>query len=93
LAANSSRAFINPADTGASLLIRLATGNFVACERACTHQGVAVNYDPQSKMLICPAHGAIFDPQNGFAHVSGPGNGPLTSVAIRVNGDGTITTR
>lgn len=93
LAANSSRAFINPADTGASLLIRLATGNFVACERACTHQGIAVNYDPQSKMLICPAHGAIFDPQNGFAHVSGPGNGPLTSVAIRVNGDGTVTTR
>jgi len=44
-------------------------------------------------MLICPAHGAIFDPQNGFAHVSGPGNGPLTAVAIRVNGDGTVTTR
>jgi serine/threonine protein kinase len=92
LAANSSHTFTNPADGASSLLIRLANGNYVACERACTHAGVAVNYDPAQKMIVCPAHGAIFDPANGFSHVSGPGNGPLTRVAIRVNGDGTITT-
>lgn len=92
LAKNNSLRFTNPADGAASLLIHLANGNFVACERACTHQGVAVNYDPASKMLVCPAHGAIFDPQNGFSHVSGPGSGPLARVSIQVNGDGTITT-
>lgn len=92
LAPNNSLRFPNPAGGAASLLIHLATGGFVACERACTHQGVAVNYDPASKMLVCPAHGAIFDPQNHFRHVSGPGSGPLASVTIQVNGDGTITT-
>jgi len=92
LAKNNALRFTNPADGAASLLIHLANGNFVACERACTHQGIAVNYDPASKMLVCPAHGAIFDPQNGFSHVSGPGSGPLAKVSIQVNGDGTITT-
>ncbi|HEY1351085.1 MAG TPA: protein kinase [Ktedonobacteraceae bacterium] len=92
LTSNNALRFVNPADGAASLLIHLAGGSFVACERACTHQGVAVNYDPASKMLLCPAHGAIFDPQNHFRHVSGPGSGPLASVSIQVNGDGSITT-
>ncbi len=92
LAANSAKVFTNPADGVSSLLIRLANGNFVACERTCTHRGVPVNYDPKSKLIVCPAHGAIFDPKNGFSHVSGPGEGPLTRVTIHVNGDGTITT-
>jgi serine/threonine protein kinase/Rieske Fe-S protein len=92
LLSNSSLRFINPTDGATSLLIHLASGRFVACERACTHEGIAVNYDPASKMLVCPAHGAIFDPQNHFSHVSGPGSGPLTRVSIQVNGDGTITT-
>ena len=92
LATNSSKGFSNPADGQDSLLIHLPNGKFVACERACTHVGVPVDYDPGSQMLVCPAHGAIFDPNNGFSHVSGPGNGPLASVTARVNGDGTITT-
>jgi Rieske Fe-S protein len=53
---------------------------------------VAVNYDSGSHQLLCPAHGAIFDPLNGFSHLSGPGSGPLPGISIRVNGDGTITT-
>ncbi len=89
---NSSKSFNNPTDGHDSLLIHLSNGNFVACEKACTHAGVAVNYDSGSGKLVCPAHGAIFDPLNGFRLVSGPGNGPLATVSIRVNADGTITT-
>lgn len=92
MSSNSSLTFTNPADGQSSLLIRLANGNFVACERACTHQGVAVNYDTGQQQIVCPAHGAVFDPANGFAHTSGPGNGPLATVSIRINADGTITT-
>ena len=88
---NSSHDFSNPADGQGSLLIRLQNGNFVACEKACTHEGVPVYYDGGQQKLVCPAHGAIFDPMNGFSHVSGPGNGPLPGVSIHVNGDGTIT--
>lgn len=90
-AKNSAISFKNPADGGGSLLIRRADGNFVACERSCTHQGVPVNYDPGRKLLVCPAHGAIFDPQRNFAHISGPGNGPLARVPVHTNGDGTVT--
>jgi Rieske Fe-S protein len=89
---NSAQNFTNPADGHGSLLIHLGNGNFVACERACTHEGVPVNYDPGQGKLVCPAHNAVFDPLNGFSHISGPGNGPLPGVSIRVNKDGTITT-
>src|SRR6266566_5026596 len=94
-ATNSAKSFSNPADGQGSLLIRLPNGNFVACERACTHAGVAVNYDSGSHQLLCPAHGAIFDPPNGFSHVSGSGPSglnPLPQVSIRVNAGGTIST-
>ncbi len=94
-ATNSAKSFTNPADGNDSLLIHLGNGNFVACERACTHQGVAVNYDSGGGKVVCPAHGAIFDPANGFSYVPGsgpPGLNPLHQVTIRVNADGTITT-
>jgi serine/threonine protein kinase len=92
---NSSAGFTNPADGQASLLLHLGNGNFVACEQACTHAGVAVNYNSGSGRLVCPAHGAIFDPLNGFSQVSGTGPSGLKAlpgVTIRVNADGTITT-
>jgi nitrite reductase/ring-hydroxylating ferredoxin subunit len=95
MATDSSVSFTNPADGQGSLLMRLSNGNFVACERACTHVGVPVNYDTGSGQLVCPAHGAVFDPLNGFSHVSGTGPSglsPLPKVTIRVNADGTITT-
>ncbi len=91
-ATNSGKNFTNPADGNGSTLVHLSNGNFVACERQCTHEGVNVNYDPGSQKLVCPAHGAVFDPANGFNLIQGPGNGPLRGVSIHVNADGTITT-
>ena len=88
---NSGKTFANPKDGNSSMLVHLPNGNFVACERQCTHQGVNVNYDAGSQKLVCPAHGAVFDPANGFNLIQGPGNGPLAGVSIRVNADGTIT--
>jgi serine/threonine protein kinase/Rieske Fe-S protein len=92
MAANSAVAFTNPADNKASLLIRLPTGNFVAYERACTHQGVPVNYDPATQTLVCPLHGSIFDPAQGGQVLQGPATTALAPVTVHVNADGTVTT-
>jgi Rieske Fe-S protein len=89
---NSANDFINPADGSASTLIHLPNNNFAAYETACTHQGVPVHYNPATHKLVCPKHGAIFDPANAGRVLQGPARRPLPSVAIRVNGDGTITT-
>lgn len=92
MAVNSSLDFINPQDHKTSLLIHLPNGNFVAYEKACTHQGVLVQYNPQLHLLVCPAHGAMFDPANGGKVVQGPATTPIAKVAVRVNSDGSITT-
>ncbi len=88
---NSSVDFTNPTDKKMGLLIHMPDGSFTAYERACTHEGVSVNYDPATKTLICPAHGAIFDPAKGGSVVQGPAEQPLPTVHVKVNADGTIT--
>lgn len=88
---NSSQNFSNPSNGNSSILVHLPNGNFVAYSRSCTHQGVQVYYDGGSHHLLCPAHGAVFDPANNANPISGPNNGPLSAVTIHVNGDGTIT--
>lgn len=91
LAKNSAMTFADPADGKSSVLIHLPNGNFVAYERACTHVGVLVNYDPATNTLVCPAHGSVFDPVKNAAVLQGPATRPLKTVALTVNADGTIT--
>ncbi len=92
LAKDSAMTFTNPANGKSSILIHLPDGNFVAYDRACTHVGVLVNYDPATNKLVCPAHGSVFDPTKNAAVLQGPATLPLKTVAIHVNTDGTITT-
>lgn len=75
----------------ASLLIHLPNGNFVAFERACTHQGVPANYNEQTHMLDCPLHGSIFDLTHNGRVVQGPATTALPGVSIQDNKNGTIT--
>ena len=89
-APNTAQVFTNPRDGRQGLLVRLPNGTFVAYERACTHVGVAVNYNSQTHMLVCPAHGAIFDPARGGRVVQGPATRPLPQVPLHTKSDGTI---
>ena len=91
LAKNSAKEFTNPVDNKQAILLHLSNGTFVASERACTHQGVPVDYDKATGKLVCPLHGSIFDPTNDFAVLQGPATTALKPITIKVNSDGTIT--
>ncbi len=87
MALNTAVTFNNQQD----LLIRLPDGRFVAYNRACTHQQVPINYDPATQKMVCPAHGAIFDPAQNAKVLLGPAATPVAAVKISVNANGTIT--
>lgn len=84
-APNTARVFTNPQDGRQGLLVRLPNGTFVAYARACTHSGVYVNYNSKTHLLVCPAHGAVFDPAHGGRVVMGPATRPLPQVPIQRN--------
>ena len=82
---NSSVNFTLASNGDPGILVRLNNGQFVAYDATCTHAGCPVDYDPGSQMLICPCHGATFDPSKSAAVVQGPAPTPLTNVPIQVN--------
>jgi thiosulfate dehydrogenase [quinone] large subunit len=89
---NNSVTFTIPSNGDPGLLVRLSNGKFVAFDATCTHAGCPVQYDPSSHYLLCPCHGAAFDPANAASVVQGPANTPLTSVPIHIdNQTGAIT--
>lgn len=89
---NSALSFTLPSSDDPGILIHLNNGQFVAYDAICTHAGCPVDYDAASGQLICPCHGAAFDPGKSAAVLNGPAQTPLTSVPIKVNrSTGTIS--
>jgi thiosulfate dehydrogenase [quinone] large subunit len=89
---NSSVSFTIPSNGDPGILVHLSNGQFVAFDATCTHAGCPVDYDPGLHDLVCPCHGAAFDPSKGAAVINGPAQTPLTSVPIVVDQNaGTIS--
>jgi thiosulfate dehydrogenase [quinone] large subunit len=63
-------------------LVRLANDRVVAYSRVCTHAGCSVGYDQSARILVCPCHGAEFDPAHGGEPIAGPTNTPLQSIEV-----------
>lgn len=90
--ANSAAQFTIPSNGDPGILVHLNGGQFVAFDATCTHAGCPVQYDPGSQLLICPCHGAEFDPSQQASVVQGPAATALASVPIHVDSaSGTIT--
>jgi thiosulfate dehydrogenase [quinone] large subunit len=70
---------------GAAVLVRLANERVVAYSRVCTHAGCLVGYDPSSRILVCPCHGAEFDPAQHATPIAGPAPTPLQPIRVEVD--------
>jgi thiosulfate dehydrogenase (quinone) large subunit len=66
-------------------LFRLGTDTVAAFSRICTHAGCEVGYDSGSRLLVCPCHGAEFDPSRGAEPVAGPTSTPLPPVKVVID--------
>lgn len=88
--ANSAASFTIPANGDPGVLVHLNSGQFVAFDATCTHAGCPVQYDSGSQLLICPCHGAEFDPAQAAALMQGPAGTPLLAVPIHIDGTGQV---
>ena len=69
-----------------AIVFRTKNGVFAYTE-ICTHQGCTVSYSPPDKALVCPCHGAVYDPFNGAAVIAGPAPLPLPPVKVAIRGE------
>jgi len=82
---NSASTFTIPSTSAPGILVHLGNRIFVAFNATCTHAGCPVDYDPALRDLVCPCHGAAFDPSQGAAVINGPAQLPLSGVPIVVD--------
>jgi thiosulfate dehydrogenase [quinone] large subunit len=73
----------NDPTMGPIILIHLDNGQFVAYSTICTHAGCQVQFNPAGKDLVCPCHGATYDPYNNARVLAGPAPYPLQSIPIQ----------
>jgi thiosulfate dehydrogenase [quinone] large subunit len=78
-------AFDDPISGDPGVLVKLADGKIVAFDAVCTHAGCTVEWDPSYDLLVCPCHGAAFDPAHDAQVVAGPTNTPLAPIPIHVD--------
>jgi len=88
LPTNSAGQYTDPASGDPALLIHLQNGSFVAYDAVCTHAGCTVQYDPTQQQIVCPCHGAAFDPAHGAQVLAGPAPQPLATLQVKVDARG-----
>ncbi|HUX85523.1 MAG TPA: TQO small subunit DoxD [Chloroflexota bacterium] len=85
-------AFQDPQSGDPSVVINLGGNKLVAYSAVCTHAGCTVRYYASAQRLVCPCHGAEFDPSRNGMAVRGPARRPLPMLNVTVAGNGKIYT-
>lgn len=68
-----------------AVIVQLANGSFVAFDAVCTHAGCTVEWDQADRLLVCPCHEAVFDPEHDAAVLQGPAPTRLTSLPLVID--------
>lgn len=77
-------------DGSPAVAVRTAQNTVAAYSAICTHQGCTVQYDPGSKALLCPCHGAAYDPANHAKVLQGPAPSPLQELKATITGGSVV---
>ena len=77
--------FNDPISGDPGVVLKLPDGKIVAFDTVCTHAGCTVEWDPSYDLLVCPCHGAAFDPAQEAQPVAGPTRTPLSPIPIHVD--------
>lgn len=78
---------IRPFDS--NILVMDDRGNYHAYNRICTHLQCLVNYDPQTKRIVCPCHGSSYDVLTG-AVLGGPAPRGLPKILLESDEAGDV---
>ena len=84
LPVGGSVTFQDPA-SGPAILLRLGEDRVAAFSRVCTHAGCLVNYEQGAGLLVCPCHGAEFDPARKAEPVAGPAPTALPQIHVVID--------
>ena len=85
LAKGQAATYTDPASGDPALLIRTLNGSFDAYDAVCTHAGCTVQFDAKRQLIVCPCHGATYDPVQGAKPIAGPTSQPLARLSIHVD--------
>ncbi len=84
-----SAAFTDPHSGDPALVIQATTGDFVAFDAVCPHEGCTVAYQMSAKLIACPCHGSEFNARTG-AVVRGPAPIGLTKIRVIAGANGNL---
>ena len=87
-----SLTYQDPASGDPAVVVSTGGRSVAAFDAVCTHAGCTVEYDPGQRLLVCPCHGAAFDPAQGAQVVAGPAPTPLAALKVTVAPDGSVYT-
>jgi arsenite oxidase small subunit len=97
VATGESLLFTYPTSDRSSILIHLASGDFVAYDAVCTHLGCQIHFDKEAikgwenrkDNLFCACHGGVFDAKSGDV-LAGPPPRPMPKIKLEIDTNGDI---
>lgn len=87
---NHALAATDPKTGDPAIIVHAPNSHFYAYDAVCTHAGCTVGYDPATKLITCPCHGAQFDPTHSAQVVAGPAPRPLASLPMSIDHQGNV---